>query len=47
MMISSFITEFQVCFTIVIQIWSAVSSSGLPSTRETWTYWRESSERWL
>lgn len=24
-------------------IWSAESSFGLPSTRQTWTYWRESS----
>jgi len=23
---------------------AAVSSPGLPSTRETWTYWRESSK---
>jgi len=30
--------------------WSTLSSSGLPSTREPWTYWRQSSEgqwRWL
>ena len=25
-------------------IWSAGSSSGLPSTRETWAYWKESNE---
>ena len=25
-------------------IWGAVTRSGLPSTRETWTYWSESLE---
>ena len=29
---------------LVRHMWSTVSSSGLPSTRETWTYWSESSE---
>jgi len=30
------------CSALVRHIWSIVSHSGLPSTRETWTYWRES-----
>ena len=29
---------------LLIHTWSTASSSGLPSTREAWTYWRESNE---
>jgi len=29
---------------LVRHIWSSRSSTGLPSTRKTWTYWRESSK---
>lgn len=38
------------CSVLVRHNWSAGSSSGLPSTKRTWTYWRESSQgsgRWL
>lgn len=33
-----------ICSALVRCIWGAVSSSELPSTRESWTYWSDSLE---
>jgi len=32
------------CSALVGHSWGAGSSAGIPSTRQTWAYWRESSE---